>query len=198
VETDLRFDRDRLRAELRSLSPKSRAVFAALCARRLASSRVSTGEVPSEGEGNVFANLHAELWSSLIGQPRSKRELKAASGRALALLPAEEGDQPFADDAAAALVYAFRTAVGGEPQDAAWAAERIYNALDTFLQVQSYDLGAPGGEDALRQHPLVQAELRRQSADLEALGEMERHRLAGGALEDLRERADAAAAHVFG
>jgi hypothetical protein len=98
----------------------------------------------------------------------------------------------------AALVYAYRTAIGGEAQDAAWAAERVYNALDTFLQGWGYAPAAPGGEEALRGHPLVQAELRRQAEDLVALGEMEGRSSAGETLEGLRGRADADAAHVFG
>jgi hypothetical protein len=164
----------------------------------LVPSRARTGETASEREDDAFPKLHAKLWSSLVGESLSKRELELASDDALALVPAEEGGEPLAEDAMAALAYAIRTAASGEPEDAAWAAERVYNALDTFLQILGYDPGTLGGEEALRQHPLVQAELRRQAADLEALGELERRVLPGWALDELRERADTDAVRVFG
>jgi hypothetical protein len=198
VDTELRFDRDGLRTKLRRIAPRSRAVFAALCARRLIPAHAQAGGSILEVERNAFAKLHARLWSSLAADPLSARELEDASAQALALLPAEEDYEPLAEDAVAALVYALRTAAGGEPQDAAWSAERIYDALDKFLQDQGYDPGAPGGEDSLRRHSLVQAEFKRQAADLRALSELEGHGMTDGKLERLRERADADAVHIFG
>lgn len=196
METESRFDRGQLRVALQRLTPRSRAVFAALCARRLAPAYARADGAASENASGAFAELHAQLWRGLAGDSLGASVLEEAIGRALALLPAEEGDEPLAEDAVAALVYAFRTAAGGEAQDAAWAAERVYNALDTFLQGWGYDPGALGGEEALRGHPLIQAELQRQAEDLTVLREMEGSSLAGGALEDLRGRTDAA--QVFG
>ena len=82
--------------------------------------------------------------------------------------------------------------------DAAWAAERVYNALDAFLQDQGFEVGSPDAEAALLGHPLVQAELQRQADDLVALRAIHASDVPPAAVESLRNRADAAAEHIFG
>jgi hypothetical protein len=194
VETDLRFDRDRLRADLAGLPAGMRAVFALLCARRLAPAYERAGS-----ERRAFAELHARLRRHLTGDRATVSELTAATARVEAMLPDEEGAAPYAGDAVAALAYAFRAAARGDTADAAWAAERVYNALDAFAQeAEAYETGTAGGEEALRRHPLVQAELRRQDADVAALRALQRSEVESSTLDDLCGQADAAAASLFG
>jgi hypothetical protein len=121
-----------------------------------------------------------------------------AADRALALLPPDDGADPLADDAAAALTYALRAVASGDPNDAVWTAECVYNALDAFLHDQGFDPTAPGGEEALLSHPLVQAELHRQADDLRALRTLGAAGPSPRPLDVLRDRADDAARRIFG
>jgi len=178
----------RLRSELSALPPRLRGAFAALCARRLAR---APGILETGIESRAFADLHAQLWAA-VTDTRTQPELTAAAERALSLIPEDD------HDALAALTYALRAASGGDPKDAAWAAERVYNALDAFLQDQGLEVGSPDSEAALLGHPLVQAELQRQADDLVALGAIHASEVPPATFESLRDRADAAAQHIFG
>ena len=111
----------------------------------------------------------------------------------------EEGAAPYAGDAVAALAYAYRAAAGGDTDEAAWAAERVYNALDAFVQEgEAKYPGTADEEEALRNHPLVQAELRRQDADVAALRDLHSTEAESNILDVLGGQADAAAARLFG
>ena len=47
-------------------------------------------------------------------------------------------------------------ALSGNPENAAWSAERAYNTLDTYVQnTEDIDPNASGGEDAILRHPLI-------------------------------------------
>ena len=185
----LQFDSVRLRSELSDLPPRLRGAFAALCARRLAR---APGILETGVESRAFAELHAQLWAAVTDTRSRPADTAAAAERALSLIPEDD------HDALAALTYALRAASGGDPKDAAWAAERVYNALDAFLQDQGFEVGSPDAEAALLGHPLVQAELQRQADDLVALRAIHASDVPPAAVESLRNRADAAAEHIFG
>src|SRR5262249_15111322 len=75
-----------------------------------------------------------------------------------------------ANDAASAVVYALRCWKTGSAQDAAWAARRAYEALDTaVIERSGADMNAPGAEASVLSDPLIQAELARQMRDVEEL-----------------------------
>lgn len=194
----LRFQPDRLRSELEALSPSSRAVFAALCARRLAHRYTVGGARLDASALERFAELHRHLWDLATAVESDHEAAAAAAAQALVLIPAGDDADLFAEDAAAALVYALRTLASGEAEEAVWAAERACDALESFLQQTGIGLGADGGEELLVRHPLMQAELVRQADDVRALRDVESRRLPGAALHQLRDRADAAGPHIFG
>lgn len=53
-----------------------------------------------------------------------------------------------------------------------WAASRAYEALDDYVITnENIDSAAPGAESEILSHRLVQAELARQSRDLDELRE---------------------------
>jgi uncharacterized protein YjaG (DUF416 family) len=149
--------------------------------------------------------LVEQLWQDIVGrQPMTEGEVRAAVDRAMELVPSEEDiwdeeSQPYAEDAAAALAYAFRTRLTGDPQEAIWAARRVYEAADHFA------LGtcgiAPGGrenEHAILAHPSVQAELARQKRDLEDLSELARAEMRDSRmLLEMRERSEGEAESFF-
>jgi hypothetical protein len=92
-----------------------------------------------------------------------------------ALVPSDEDDSwtdmsPYAQNTIAAVVYALESRLTGQPQAAAWAARQTYEALDYFVtNSENVDLNAPGVEESVLRHPLVQLELARQQRDLSDL-----------------------------
>jgi hypothetical protein len=99
----------------------------------------------------------------------------ASVARAAQLIPPEDDgwddvERAYAEDAAAALGYAFRARMTGDPQEAAWASRRAYEAIDHFVQGKSS--GTTLDDAAILSHPLVQSELARQERDLNDLAAM--------------------------
>jgi hypothetical protein len=89
-------------------------------------------------------------------------------------IPSDEQDtkkEPtYAQDAAASVAYAIGARLTDDPQEAAWAARRAFEAVDYFVmsQIDSTTIMGEHLRFALSQ-PIVQAELRRQQADLQDL-----------------------------
>jgi hypothetical protein len=125
VHAIYRFNPTALRAALEDLSPRRRTTFSLLCATRLAPAfqhRTVTRE--------TFGSCHAELWKHILTGPTAVPIPQALHTSVEALVPDEEGEAPHAEDAIAALEFACRCAISGNPEEAAWSAERAYNTLD--------------------------------------------------------------------
>ena len=72
----------------------------------------------------------------------------------MGLLPAESDDwvigNALADDALSSLAYAIRCSLTPEPQEAAWAARRAYEAADqAAMRVLGVQPGLPNTEAAI-------------------------------------------------
>jgi len=94
-----------------------------------------------------------------------------------------------ANDAATAVVYGLRCWKTGDAQEAAWAARRVYEALDrAVIERSGMDMNAPGAEKAVISDPLIQAELHRQKRDLTELTTVDTREFAGF-IHALRARA---------
>lgn len=185
-----RFDEMALRAALGDLSPRHRTAFALLCATRLAPA-FEHATVPRE----TFASYHEQLWQHLLIDQPALPKVKALRALVESLLPDAEGEAPHAEDAMAALLFAYRCAIGGDPVEASWAAERAYNTLDTYVQDrEGLDPRATGGEDAILRHSLIQAEFQRQQQDIRVLRDTSDDNL----LRLATLRANAEGARLFG
>ncbi len=94
-----------------------------------------------------------------------------------AAIPVDDGGLEIdGSDAGAAVTYACRCLRSGESQDAAWAARRAYEALDTYLLAQhGHRAGTAIDEVQLLRHPLIQAELTRQRRDVDELAAASAH-----------------------
>jgi hypothetical protein len=121
----------------------------------------------------------------------------------MSLLPNDEPEgleqQAYANDAVASVAYAIRARLTGDCQEAMWAARRAYEALDHYVIARSNPIIVePDAEDRITAHPLVQAELRRQRADLSQLQEAAMN-LANEReiISDLRNRSQIDAALFF-
>jgi hypothetical protein len=123
-------------------------------------------------------------------------QVHEALARCMALIPGENDkidvdEYAYAEDAVTALAYALRALKTGEPQEAAWAARRVYEAACYHV---IHRLGIEDDMQALA-HPIVQAEIARQCRDVEAL--LEPRPDSVELFFSLRERAKAEAALVF-
>ena len=186
----LHFDAHELEARLTRLPSAHRAVFAALCARRMAPVFAALCR-HERRTTNPLAVLEETLWRHLAGEELQTPEaLTALATAATALMPRDETAKYYAEDAAASLAYAMQAAADGNPRNARMAAQRLYESLDTYLQGIGHDASTPAGQAELVGHPIMQAELGRQAEDLADLERLHSHIELTDALRFLRDRAD--------
>ncbi len=197
--TVLHYDEAGLVGALGRVSAQLRAAFAAACAERLLPAYVAFSARTGRGDPAALAEILERIWKDVLGDKRDVKEVRAELARCMALIPGGNDErwvdeQAYADDAASAVAYTLRTLESGEPQEAAWAARRAYEALDHHVM---HRLGIEG-EDQILRHPLVQAELSRQRRDLDALLGVARDTdRSTQVIAELRGRAKAEAAQVF-
>jgi uncharacterized protein YjaG (DUF416 family) len=199
----LRFDATKLIAELANLPRELRVAFAASCAERLLPNYERFAQKTGSGKTKVLKGALDSVWEDLQGRVVSDIEFASALEKCLSLIPSEEDDPgeyaACAESAAASVAFAIRTRLTGAPQEAVWAAQRAYEAVD-HLVMRQFPTGLVGRdfESAAVSHPLVQAELRRQQTDLHDLQSIstDNHVLTKD-ISSLRERARRDAS-VFG
>ena len=138
----LRYDEPALLERLTAGPARARALFAASCAERVF---------------GLYARAPERLRAALDAAWEGENVARWLQG-AEALVP---DDDPYGENAAAAVAYALRTRATDEPKEAAWAARQVYEAADFAAQQQleSLDLNAPGAEDQLADLPVVQEAL---------------------------------------
>ena len=112
----------------------------------------------------------SSLWTILSTRPVDAAYWSAVLDEVMSMIP-DEGTAPLADDGVSSLAYSIRCLLNRDPQEAAWAARRAYEAAD---QAAIWDLdvqvGLPETEAALQAHVFVQRELALQALDLQLLG----------------------------
>jgi uncharacterized protein YjaG (DUF416 family) len=198
--TVLHFDEANLRAQLGRLPKEHCAAFAAACAERLFPAYVRFSREAESADPKALRVALDALWDDLTGKPSSEPHLRAMADECESLAPDENeessDEQPYAEDAVAALVYALHARVG-QGDRAAWSARCVYEALDHFIQSEDSGVVVTANEPRLLEHPLVQAELARQRRDLDELIAVE-GRAASEVSDRLRERARRDADLVFG
>jgi uncharacterized protein YjaG (DUF416 family) len=168
------FNESALIGELAVLSNRARIAFAAAAATRQISNyeRLAHGaEAANEQRPREIAT---QLWIDLRNAAFDRGAWSSRLAEVMTLLP-EEGDDwgighALADDALSCLAYAIRCLLSPEPQEAAWAARRAYEAADqAAIRVLGVQPGLPDTETAIKSHGLVQRELARQRDDLSLL-----------------------------
>lgn len=170
-----RFEEDRLVAALSELPPALRVAFAAACAERLLPRYVDFANRFADGAAEALQASLGRLWDDLAGAPMPANELAEMTQRCMQLTE-EKPDEAWsvlaaqAEDATAAVAYAIRCRLNGDPQEAAWAARRAYEAWDQYvIERDDVDISLDGAEARVLADVLVQAELSRQQADLTEL-----------------------------
>ncbi|WP_437833015.1 DUF416 family protein [Sorangium sp. So ce1153] len=198
------FDEARLIVDLERLPAPFRIAFAAACAQRQLPAyqlfEVQAGRVVL----NALESALQEVWAEpdLPGNPTDlERKIEVA----LSLIPHEDGvrgpwtqEATNAQNAGTAVIYALRTKLAGEAQEAAWAARVAYEALDNFvINKERIDTNKPGEELRVLSHPLVQAELDRQWRDVRELLAAKEHE-SSETIHRLRDRARTESTTFFG
>jgi len=196
VMTMLRYDAAALVHDLTRLGIRSRVAFAASCGERLFPAYEDFCRQAIKGDRAALAGILERVWQHLLGDEMNTEQIRAEQSRCMALTPGEDDEpwleeQAYADDAASAIAYTLRALESGEPQEAAWAARRAYEAADHHVM---HRLGVEDESQVLT-HPVVQAEFSRQRRDLEEL--MGARQESAGLFARLRDRAKAEAATFF-
>jgi uncharacterized protein YjaG (DUF416 family) len=147
-------------------------VFAAACAERLLPAYISFSHRTGRGDPTTLTAILERLWLDAQGDRMDTRQVQENVDLSMGLIAQEYtvswiSEQAWAEDAAAAVVYALRCRLNGQAQEAAWAARRAYEALDHFVIArEGIDTSKAGAEAQVLSHPVVQAELLRQQRDL--------------------------------
>jgi hypothetical protein len=163
------FDEVILLGELATLSNRSRIAFAtAAASRQLSSYERITNDRHNE-RGPRF--ITTRLWVALRTDPIDRPVWLSALDEVLSLLPEESNvsiiEYALVDDALSCLAYAIRCLLKPEPQEAAWAARRAYEAADqAAICSLGVRAGSPETESVIKSHAFVQRELARQRNDL--------------------------------
>ncbi|MDG4784175.1 DUF416 family protein [Micromonospora sp. WMMD961] len=172
----VRFDGQRLREVLTTLTLSGRIAFAASCVEVLVASYVRYSELEQVGDANLVRASVDAVWSALEGREPEVIHSDLPSPESVKeLLPsADEWNEwaPQAEDAIASLVYLLELLGADDASYAAYTAERAYAAVDEFAaREQGLEVLDADDREALRESPLVQAELRRQAEALRLLQE---------------------------
>jgi uncharacterized protein YjaG (DUF416 family) len=161
-----------LKTDLLTLPKQTRAAFAVACAERLYPAYEAFIEASGRGDDGLVRSTLNMAWDAaktgLVSEPDPPQLFE----RVVALIPDADPDDvipPHADDAIASAAYAFQAAAYLDDRAAGWAAERVMNALDSFILSTDSEPNEPAAEDRVWEHPLVREEINRRTDDLAEL-----------------------------
>jgi uncharacterized protein YjaG (DUF416 family) len=170
------FDEGKTKERIAELPTNLRILFAVTCAERLFPAYERFSAVTGRGNVDLLRRILDKLWMSLLGFQEYSDQIIATDLHHCMLLVPKESDgewsneQAWAEDAVACLAYSLRTRLSGEAQEAVWAARRVYEAVDHYvLHASGNNFTLPGDNSRVIEHPLVQAELKRQERDISEL-----------------------------
>jgi uncharacterized protein YjaG (DUF416 family) len=200
----LQHDEDALRRQLERLPRRLRVAFAAACAERQMPNYFRFSKATGRGTPECLVSALDDLWEDIEGRSVAERKLRTQLDLCLSLFPEEEQSDPctlgyIAEDAVATVAYAIRSKLESSIQDVIWASRRTCEALDAYVGAGPAPTIARGEAGRRWANPLLQAELRRQQADLTQLQE-----ISAGSLNEktgiagVRSRAQADAKVFFG
>jgi hypothetical protein len=171
AESMLNYDEAQLLDVLKAMSPDERLACAAAAATRLvpACERFAALHgTPGQGRARQIA---AALWHCIEGNDPDPPNWRAVLNEVMGMIPGEDVEGGMvtllAEDALACMAYALRCLLTDDPQQAAWALGREYDATDQAA------IGLLGvvpknakQEAKVLSHPLVQRALNRQYQDM--------------------------------
>ncbi len=167
-----------LTASLRTLPLKHRVAFAASCSERLYPNYRAFAVVENWGDPMLLQNALDEVWSFLKGRALPAERIQALSDAMMKVVPRAENFTTlyagWAENAAAAVIYALECCLEGDLQRAVWCASKPLETLDGYIDdVNNPNYGphvmTESYEEWIWQSPLMVAELEKQRQDLEQL-----------------------------
>lgn len=168
--TVLEFSHDDLCKKLSSLPRRLRTAFAAACAQRLMPAYAASASRNLNANPQQAIKILAELWNDIQSGSSDPDKLKRDVESCDTLIPDHDGSYfdgfEHADNAMCSLAYAAESELKGGVEEAAWAAGRCYESLFHAVKNTFGDGRSPAEMARIRSLPLIQAELRRQEADL--------------------------------
>jgi uncharacterized protein YjaG (DUF416 family) len=167
------FDEDRLQQSFARLDPWKRVAFMALSCERMVPNYDRFSADSGFGDPKVLRRGIDAAWSWLESE-RVPDDLKSMRAQVEQQAPNTEAfSSPFtsaaldAANAVASLLEALDEPGGADPVEVASLAR---DTVDLYVQeIENLDPNDRGLEDAIRRHPLMQTELRRQRDDLNYL-----------------------------
>lgn len=168
--TLLRFSRDDLSKKLSSLPRRLRTAFAAACAQRLLPgyARFASGNL--NANPRQAAKILDELWNDIQSGFSDPSKLKRNVETCETLIPNSDLNYfdgiEYVESALFSLAYAIDSELKGGAEEAVWAAEEAPNSLFRFVKRLLGCAESRAEMARIDSHPLMQAELRRQEADL--------------------------------
>jgi hypothetical protein len=173
----LTFDETALRGHLARMSSPARLAFAVMCAQRLAPLAAEIVH-RAGGPSQEVQRALEHAWSAVLAPP-DRGATEQLLETIMRLIPDEDApgwtpSRPYLEDALSALAYCLRCLLSGEAQEAVWAAQKGYDALDYYLHDREHGgEGAVGIDPVVEARvladPLMQTELARQQRDVNDL-----------------------------
>lgn len=153
-------------------------------------------------DASLYKNALDMIWNQLLGQETDRQFIEGIEKRCLFGIPpednAKEFGEPYAEDAGATITYAIRALLSCDPQNAVWAAWRVYEVVDNFiLRTDERMPSSQLEEQQILTHPLIQQELVRQKYDLEQLEAESNPSAQQETIKGLRARAQKDAQTLF-
>ena len=168
--TVLQFSHDDLSKKLSSLPRRLRTAFAAACAQRLMPAYAASASRNLNANPQQAIKILTELWNDIQCGSSDPSKLKRDVEICETLIPDHDGSYfdgfEHADNATCSLAYAVESELKGGAEEAAWAAERCFESLFHAVKNTFGDGRSPAEMARILSVPLIQAELRRQAADL--------------------------------
>jgi uncharacterized protein YjaG (DUF416 family) len=194
-----------LLAQLERLPNRLRAAFAAACAERQLPNYLRFAMTTGRGSPERLVGALRCLWEDVEGRTAGSTELKGYLNTCMSLLPEDgAGDlclvSYYAEDAVSAVVYAIEARLKSDTRAAVESARVAYSSLDAYVsEVLKFRSIGKNQEAQILAHPLVQAELQRQRANLLQLKEIAGDPAGEGpSIAEIRRRAQADAKTFFG
>ena len=189
----LEFNEELLNEELDRLAPAVNLAFAACCAQRLRSVCHAFARVTGRTHIADLVDQSLDyIWTHILSSPDTSQTDQLLEDLMDAMPTERDSDRSeltaYAEDGMSSVAYCLRFMQSGDAQEAAWAARRVYEALDQCVlyrgDIQVYE---PGGEARIIEDPLIQVELSRQARDLAELKSAGDH-LTAVFLDSMRQR----------
>jgi uncharacterized protein YjaG (DUF416 family) len=202
--TVINLTKQQLIRELNSLPKQLRIAFAAACSQRQLPSYVRFSTATKTGNAQAAEQMLTDIWNNLEHNIPASETTKKDLDYCMSLIPDYDSyyfeGQENAEDAIASVAYTLRTELGGDSQDAACAARRAYDSLVHHITARDdLDWNVPTHRSRLVSDPLVQAEFRRQRADMADLQAATKQKIyAAEVIVRIRRRAEEESAFFFG